>query len=112
MNVRGLDIVKGLPKTLEISSEEIREALQQTVKNIVNAVTTTLGMCEPELAADLVDRGIVLSGGSSQLRGLDKLIERETGLPVSMADDPLSAVADGTGAVLSQLDFLAKNKSR
>jgi len=110
--VRGRDIVAGLPKTMTITSEEIREALQEPVRNIVEAIRITLSNCEPELAADLVDRGIVLSGGSSQLRGLDKLISQQTGLPVMMADDPLSAVAEGTGIVVSELDFLAKNKRR
>ena len=110
MEVRGRDIVAGLPKTMTISSEEIRDSLTEPVSNIVEAVRTTLGNCEPELAADLVDRGIVLSGGSSLLRGLDRLIAQETGLPVTLADDPLSAVAEGTGVVMSELDFLAKNK--
>jgi rod shape-determining protein MreB len=110
MEVRGRDIVAGLPKTMTITSEEIRDALQEAVSSIVDAVRITLGNCEPELAADLVDRGIVLSGGSSQLRGLDKLLAQQTGLPVTLADDPLSAVAEGTGAVMSELDFLAKNK--
>jgi rod shape-determining protein MreB len=110
MEVRGRDIVAGLPKTMTITSEEIRDALQEVVSSIVEAVRVTLANCEPELAADLVDRGIVLSGGSSQLRGLDKLIAQQTGLPVTLADDPLSAVAEGTGVVMSELDFLAKNK--
>jgi rod shape-determining protein MreB len=110
MEVRGRDIVAGLPKTMTITSEEIRDALQEAVSSIVDAVRITLGNCEPELAADLVDRGIVLSGGSSQLRGLDKLIAQQTGLPVTLADDPLSAVAEGTGVVMGELDFLAKNK--
>lgn len=110
MEVRGRDIVAGLPKTMTITSEEIRDALTEPVSKIVEAVRMTLGYCEPELAADLVDRGIVLSGGSSQLRGLDKLISLETGLPVTLADDPLSAVAEGTGVVMSELDFLARNK--
>ena len=110
MEVRGRDIVAGLPKTMTISSEEIRDSLTEPVSNIVEAVRSTLGNCEPELAADLVDRGIVLSGGSSLLRGLDKLIAQETGLPVTLADDPLSAVAEGTGQVMSQLDILLKNK--
>jgi rod shape-determining protein MreB len=109
MEVRGRDIVAGLPKTMSITSEEIRDALQEPVSSIVDAVRVTLSNCEPELAADLVDRGIVLSGGSSQLRGLDKLLTQQTGLPVMLADDPLSAVAEGAGAVLSELDFLAKN---
>ena len=99
MEVRGRDIVAGLPKTMTITSEEIRDALQEPVASIVDAVRVTLGNCEPELAADLVDRGIVLSGGSSQLRGLDRLLSQQTGLPVTLADDPLSAVAEGTGAV-------------
>ena len=110
MEVCGRDIVAGLPKTMTITSEEIRDALQEPVAAIVDAVRVTLGNCEPELAADLVDRGIVLSGGSSQLRGLDKLLSKETGLPVTLADDPLSAVAEGAGAVLNELDFLARNK--
>ena len=110
LEVRGRDIVAGLPKTLTLTSEEIRDALKDTVSQIVDAVKTTLNKCEPELAADLVDRGIVLSGGSSQLKGLDLLLSAQTGLPVTIADDPLSAVAEGTGVVLNELDFLAKNK--
>ena len=110
MTIGCRDIVAGLPKTMTITSEEIRDALTEPVSRIVEAVRDTLGNCEPELSADLVDRGIVLSGGSSLLRGLDKLISQETGLPVTLADDPLSAVAEGTGVVMSELDFLAKNK--
>lgn len=110
MEIKGRDIVAGLPKTLTITSEEIRDALKDTVALIVDAVRSTLDRCEPELAADLVDRGLVLSGGSSQLRGLDKLLSSQTGLPVVVADDPLSAVAEGTGVVMNELDFLAKNK--
>ena len=110
MDIRGRDIVAGLPKTLTITSAEIREALKDTVELIVLAVRTTLERCEPELASDLMDRGIVLSGGSAQLRGLDKLLSQQTGLPVVLADDPLSAVAEGTGAVLNHIDILAKNK--
>lgn len=110
MDIRGRDIVAGLPKTLAITSAEIREALKDTVQLIVLAVKTTLERCEPELASDLMDRGIVLSGGSAQLRGLDKLLSQQTGLPVVLADDPLSAVAEGTGAVLNHIDILAQNK--
>ena len=84
--VRGRDVVAGLPKTLTITSEEIRDALKDPVALIVDAVRTTLDRCEPELAADLVDRGLVLSGGSSQLKGLDKLLSAQTGLPVTVAD--------------------------
>jgi rod shape-determining protein MreB len=110
MQIKGRDIVAGLPKTLTITSEEIRDALKDTVGMIVDAVRSTLDRCEPELAADLVDRGLVLSGGSSQLKGLDKLLAAQTGLPVTVADDPLSAVAEGTGVVMNELDFLAKSK--
>jgi rod shape-determining protein MreB len=110
MQIKGRDIVAGLPKTLTITSEEIRDALKDTVGLIVSAVRSTLDRCEPELAADLVDRGLVLSGGSSQLKGLDKLLAAQTGLPVTVADDPLSAVAEGTGVVMNELDFLAKSK--
>ena len=110
LEIKGRDIVAGLPKTLTITSEEIRGALKEPVSQIVDAVRTTLDKCEPELAADLVDRGLVLSGGSSQLKGLDKLLAQQTGLPVTVADDPLSAVAEGTGVVMNELDFLAKNK--
>ena len=95
---------------MTITSEEIREALKDPVALIVDAVRATLDRCEPELAADLVDRGLVLSGGSSQLKGLDKLLAAQTGLPVTVADDPLSAVAEGTGVVMTELDFLAKNR--
>ena len=110
LEIKGRDIVAGLPKTLTITSEEIREALKEPVGQIVDAVRATLDKCEPELAADLVDRGLVLSGGSSQLRGLDRLLAEQTGLPVTLADDPLSAVAEGTGKVLDELDMLAQNK--
>ena len=109
MEIKGRDIVAGLPKTLTITSEEIREALKGTVSQIVEAVKTTLEKCEPELAGDLVERGLVLSGGSSQLKGLDRLLAAKTGLPVTVADDPLSAVADGTGVVLNELDLLGRN---
>ena len=110
MEIKGRDIVSGLPKTLTITSEEIRDALKDTVQLIVDAVKTTLDRCQPELAGDLVDHGMVLSGGSSQLAGLDKLLSAQTGLPVVVADDPLSAVAEGTGKVMDELDFLAKNR--
>ena len=110
MEVKGRDIVSGLPKTVTITSEEIRDALQGPVSKIVDAVRETLADCAPELAADLMDRGIVLSGGSSMLRGLDKLLSAQTNLPVTLADDPLSAVAEGTGVVVSSYDVLARNR--
>ena len=108
MEVKGRDLVAGLPKTLTITSEEIREALQEPITSIVEAVRVTLERCPPELSADLVDRGMVMAGGGSLLRGLDRLIAEQTGLPVHLADDPLSAVAEGTGVVLDELNFLRK----
>ena len=93
-----------------MTSEEIRDALQEPVSAIVDAVRITLEKCPPELSSDLVDRGLVLAGGGSMLRGLDKLIASQTGLPVTLADDPLTAVAEGTGVVLNELNFLAKSK--
>ena len=110
LEVKGRDLVAGLPKTLTVTSEEIRDALQEPVSAIVDSVRITLEKCPPELSADLVDRGLVLAGGGSMLRGLDKLIASQTGLPVTLADDPLSAVAEGTGVVLNELNFLAKSK--
>jgi len=114
IEVKGRDLVAGLPKTLTITSEEVREALQEPVSTIVENVRVTLERCPPELAADLVDRGIVLAGGGALIRGIDKLLAEETGLPVHIADDPLSAVAMGTGVVLQELGYLeklAKNSS-
>lgn len=111
MEVKGRDLVAGLPKTLTITSEEIREALQEPVSAIIEAIRITLERCPPELSSDLVDRGIVLAGGTSQLRGLDKLIAEQTGLAVHVAEDPLSAVAEGTGVVLHELNFLRKVSS-
>lgn len=108
MEVKGRDLVAGLPKTLTITSEEIREALQEPISSIIDAIRITLERCLPELSADLVDRGMVLAGGGALLTGLDKLIAEQTGLPVHVADDPLSAVAEGTGVVLNELDFLRK----
>ena len=108
IEVKGRDLVAGLPKTLTITSEEIREALQEPVSSIIDAIRITLERCPPELAADLVDRGMILAGGGSLLAGIDKLIAEQTGLPVHVADDPLSAVAEGTGVVLTELNFLRR----
>ena len=108
IDVKGRDLVAGLPKTMTLTSEEVREALHEPVSAIVEAIRFTLERCPPELSADLVDRGIVLAGGGALLRGMDKLISEQTGLPVHVADDPLSAVAEGTGMVLSELKFLRK----
>jgi rod shape-determining protein MreB len=108
MEVRGRDLVAGLPKTLTVTSQEIREALLDPISTIVESVRISLERCPPELSADLVERGIVLAGGGALLRGMDRLIAEETGLPVYVAEDPLSAVAEGTGKVLQELDFLTK----
>lgn len=108
MDVKGNDLVVGLPRTLTISSEEVRQALQEPVNQIVEAIRITLERCLPELSADLVDRGMVLAGGGALLRGLDSLISEKTNLPVHIADDPLSAVAEGTGIVLHEIGFFRK----
>lgn len=108
MDVKGRDLVAGLPKTITITSQEIREAMTDPLNTIVDAVRTTLERCPPELAADLVDRGIVLAGGGALLRGLDKLLREETGLPVYVAEDPLSAVAEGTGKMLQEIEVLKR----
>jgi rod shape-determining protein MreB len=110
LEVKGRDLVAGLPKTLTVTSEEIRDALQEPVSSIVDAIRITLEKCPPELSADLVDRGLILAGGGAMLCGLDKLVASQTGLPVTLADDPLSSVAEGTGVVLNELNFLAKSK--
>lgn len=106
MEVKGRDLVAGLPKTITITSQEIREAMADPLGSIVDAVRSTLERCPPELAADLVDRGIVLAGGGALLKGLDRLLREETGLPVHIAEDPLSAVAEGTGIALQEIEFL------
>jgi len=108
IEVKGRDLVAGLPKTLTVTSQEVREALLDPVSTIVESVRITLERCPPELSADLVERGIVLAGGGALLRGLDRLVAEETGLPVYVAEDPLSAVAEGTGKVLQELEFLTK----
>ena len=104
MEVRGRDLVAGRPKVMKVSSEEIRGALQDPVSQIVATIDDTLRECPPELSADLIDQGMFLAGGGSMLAGLDTLIADRTKLPVHMADDPLSAVALGTGRALAGLD--------
>lgn len=101
MDVRGRDLISGLPKTISVTSVEVREALHDPVQAIVDASKSTLEHTPPELAADLIDRGIVMAGGGALLRGLDKRIAEETGLPVHIADDPLTAVVLGTGQMLN-----------
>jgi rod shape-determining protein MreB len=101
MDVRGRDMIAGLPKTVSITDSEIREALQDPVQAIVDASKATLEQTPPELSADLIDRGIVMAGGGALLRGLDRRIAEETGLPVHIANDPLTAVVLGTGQMLN-----------
>jgi len=106
MEVKGRDLVAGVPKILEIKAEEVREALSETVNQVVEAAKIALERTPPELAADIVDKGIVLVGGGSQLRNLDVLLREATGLPVMLAEDPLTAVAIGTGRTLDELHLL------
>ncbi len=108
MEVKGRDLVAGIPKTLIISDEEIREALTETFSTIVEAVKIALERTPPELAADIVDKGIVVSGGGSLIKGLDTLLRESTGLPISLASDALSAVALGSGKVLGDPELLEK----
>ena len=107
MEVKGRDLVSGIPKTLYINDTEIREALADVCSSIVQAVRNALESTPPELSSDIVDRGIILAGGGSLLKGLDLLLRDQTGLPVMYAEDPLSAVANGTGKVLDELDLLS-----
>jgi rod shape-determining protein MreB and related proteins len=108
MDVKGRDLINGIPKTITVTDEEIREALREPVVAIVDTVRTCLEQTPPELAADIVDKGIVLTGGVAHLRGLDLLLRQETDLPVTVADDPLSCVALGVGKVLDELNLLKK----
>ncbi|HUW57549.1 MAG TPA: rod shape-determining protein [Planctomycetota bacterium] len=105
MEVRGRDLIAGLPRRAVVNSEEIREALREPIDAIMQAVVQTLEQTSPELAADLVNNGMVLCGGGALLRGLDRVIAEETGLPTRIADDPISAVALGTSLFLERLDF-------
>jgi len=106
MEVKGQDLVAGLPKTMTITSEEIRNALEEPVSEIISAIRQTLERTPPELAADIVDRGMVLTGGGAMLRGLDRLINEETKLPVIIAESPIDCVVLGAGKALEELDTL------
>jgi rod shape-determining protein MreB len=108
MEIKGRDLVAGIPKTLVISDEEIREALQETFSTIVESVKIALERTPPELAADIVDKGVVVAGGGSLIKGLDILLRESTGLPITLAEDPLSAVALGAGKLLSDPKLLKK----
>ncbi|TMA80171.1 MAG: rod shape-determining protein, partial [Deltaproteobacteria bacterium] len=106
MEIKGRDLVGGVPKTVEITDEEIRDSLLEPINQIVEAVRIGLERTPPELASDIVDKGIVLAGGGALLRNLDTLLREETGLPVMLADDPLTAVVMGAGKVLDELSLL------
>jgi rod shape-determining protein MreB and related proteins len=108
MEIKGRHLIEGVPKTITISDEEIRESLAETVNVIVDAVRVALERTPPELSADIVDRGIVLTGGGALLKNLDKRLREETGLPLAMAEDPLSSVVLGAGKMLSDFNLLRK----
>ncbi len=105
VSVKGRDLVTGVPKTITLTSPEVNEALLETIASIIDVVRVALENTPPELSSDLVDTGIVMAGGGSLLRGLDRLISKETGLPVRVADNPLYCVVNGAGKVLEELDF-------
>ncbi|MGJ0467633.1 rod shape-determining protein, partial [Listeria monocytogenes] len=109
-SIRGRDLVTGLPKTIEITPEEISEALADTVAAIIDAVKGTLENTPPELSADIMDKGIVLTGGGALLRNLDTVISEETKMPVIIADEPLDCVAIGTGKALENMDMYKRKK--
>ncbi len=106
MDVKGRDLVTGIPKIININSDEVRQAIQEQIDTIVVAVKTALEQTPPELAADIVDRGIYLTGGGALLKNLDILLHQETGLPIKIADDPLSTVVMGSGRALDNLNIL------
>ncbi|TSA06914.1 MAG: rod shape-determining protein, partial [Deltaproteobacteria bacterium] len=106
MEIKGRDLVSGVPKTITIDADEVREAITEQVDAIVETVKVALEQTPPELAADIVDKGIVLTGGGALLRNLDKLLREETGLPIIIADDPLSSVVLGSGKILDNIAIL------
>src|SRR2546429_3688338 len=108
MEIKGRNLIEGVPKTITVDDGEIREALSECVSTIMNAIRVALERTPPELSADISDRGIVLTGGGALLKNLDKRIREETGLPVSIADDPLCSVGLGTGKMLSDFQLLRK----
>lgn len=106
MEIKGRNLLNGLPENIIVTSAEIREALAEPLSHVIEAIKVTLEKTPPELAADIIDQGITLAGGGALIRGLDKLINKETGMPVNIADSPLDCVADGTGKVLEDIDKL------
>src|SRR6059036_2215104 len=107
--VRGRDMLTGLPKTVVISSEEVRRALDEPVSQIIDAIKSTLDKTPPELAADIMDRGIVLAGGGALLQGLDERLRHETQMPVHLAESPLTCVAVGSGRSLEEFDAIHRS---
>ncbi len=110
--IRGRDLVTGLPKTIVLSSEEIRVALEEPVQAVIDAIKATLDKTPPELASDIMDRGIMLAGGGSLLRGLPERLRNETQMPVHLAESPLTCVAVGSGKYLEEFDVLAASSRR
>jgi rod shape-determining protein MreB len=108
MEIKGRDLISGIPKTVTVTEEEMREALKDPVGSILDVIKITLENIQPEIAADIVDRGIVLAGGGALLRGLDMLIKEETKLPVVVAEDPLTSVVRGVGKMLDEIDLLKR----
>ena len=111
MNIRGRDLLTGLPKNVEVTTEQISKALAPSVVQIVDCVKDVLEKCPPELASDIMDHGIILTGGGAMLYGLDELIRKETQISTSLAEDPLTCVALGTGRALENIDKLDSKKS-
>ncbi len=108
MDVKGRDLTDGIPKTFVVTSEEVREALSGPVSIVIQAVRSALEQTPPELAADIVDRGIVLTGGGALLKNFDKRLREETGLPILISDEPLACVALGTGKMLQDFELLKR----
>ena len=106
MDIKGRNLLNGLPENVKVTSSEIREALAEPLSNVIEAIKVTLEKTPPELAADIIDQGITLAGGGALIRGLDKLINKETGMPVYVAETPLDCVADGTGKVIEEIEKL------
>lgn len=112
MEIRGRDLVTGLPKTIEISSKEIADALRESITTIIDGVKRTLEKTPPELSADIMERGIMLTGGGALLKNLDKVISDETNMPVFIAEEPLDCVAVGTGMALDHMNEIRKQQPR
>jgi rod shape-determining protein MreB len=106
--IKGRDLVSGLPKTIHITAEEVRKAIEEPVNAIIDAIKNTLDRTPPELAADIMEKGIVLTGGGALLRGLDERLKHETGMPVHISDNPLSSVAVGSGKCLEEFEVLQR----